>query len=185
MGDSYMISSRKIIRKAAAGALAMVMLSSMLMPSIGTSAAEGSTASSNVSTSTLITPNSVDPLYNNPVIDSETDLTTPVPHRKVMGHFEGTDKKFTFYFPAKSKFTGRFYQLVYPLQDENATNVNVSFGADSGAYTVQTNGGGGYRVDAAAAQFSRTVAAKYYGWSGRIYGYIYGGSGGSFRPLVR
>ncbi|MEK5061430.1 Tat pathway signal sequence domain protein [Paenibacillus sp. FSL H7-0326] len=178
-----MISSRKIIRKAAAGALAMVMLSSMLMPSIGTSAAEGSTASSNVSTSTLITPNSVDPLYNNPVIDSETDLTTPVPHRKVMGHFEGTDKKFTFYFPAKSKFTGRFYQLVYPLQDENATNVNVSFGADSGAYTVQTNGGGGYRVDAAAAQFSRTVAAKYYGWSGRIYGYIYGGSGGSFQTI--
>ncbi|WP_028609700.1 PKD domain-containing protein [Paenibacillus harenae] len=176
-----MISSRKLIRKAATGALAMVMLSSMLVPI--TSAAESSTASLNVSASTLITPESVDPLYNRPVIDSETDLTTPVPHRKVSGHFEGTDKKFTFYFPAKNKFTGRFFQNVYPLQDENATDVNVNFGADSGAYTVQTNGGGGYRVDAAAAKFSRTVAAKYYGWSGRIYGYIYGGSGGSFQTI--
>ena len=48
---------------------------------------------------------------------------------------------------------------------------------------MQTNGGGGYRVDAAAAKFSKTVAAKYYGWSGRIYGYIYGGSGGSYQTI--
>lgn len=182
-GDSHMISSRKIVCKAAAGALAMVMLSSLLIPSTGTFAEAGSTAPQNVSASTLVAPDSVDPLYNNPVIDSETDLTTPVPHRKVSGHFEGTDKKFNFYFPVKSKFTGRFFQNVYPLQDENATDVNFSFGSDSGAYTVQTNGGGGYRVDAAAAKFSRTVAAKYYGWTGRIYGYIYGGSGGSYQTI--
>lgn len=171
------------VRKAATGVFVMVMVSSLLLAGKGTLAAEGTTTSTNVSVSILVTPESIDPLYNRPVIDSETDLTTPVPHRKVSGHFEGTDKKFTFYFPSKKTFAGRFFQNVYPLQDENATDVNVSFGADSGAYTVQTNGGGGYRVDAAAAKFSRIVAAKYYGWFGRIYGYIYGGSGGSYQTI--
>ena len=55
-----------------------------------------------------------------------------------------------------------------PVGDENAEDgvppdfgppARIAFGADSGAYTVQTNGGGGYRVDAAAAKFSKTVAA--------------------------
>ncbi|WP_342043600.1 Tat pathway signal sequence domain protein [Bacillus sp. OTU2372] len=130
-----------------------------------------------------ITADCEDPLYNRPVIDSESDHTTPVPHHKVSGHFEGTDKRFNFYFPLKSQWKGRFFHLVYPLIDENATDETLSFGADSGAYTVQTNGGGGYRVDAAAAKFSRTVAASYYGSSERIYGYIYGGSGGSFQTI--
>ncbi|MGF7031516.1 plastocyanin [Paenibacillus mucilaginosus] len=178
-----MISSKNVIRKASTSAMVVIMLSTLLMTNTGASAAVGSTASKNVNASKMVTPDSADPLYNRPVIDSETDLAAPVPHRKVSGHFEGTDKKFTFYFPEKSKFTGRFFQNVYPLQDENAADVNISFGADSGAYTVQTNGGGGYRVDAAAAKFSRTAAAKYYGWSGRIYGYIYGGSGGSYQTI--
>ncbi|WP_254450146.1 PKD domain-containing protein [Cohnella herbarum] len=125
----------------------------------------------------------VDPLYNRPIIDSQSDETVPVPHHKVTGHFEGTDKKFNFYFPPKKQWQGRLFNLVYPLQDENATDVTISFGADSGAYTVQTNGGGGYRVDAAAVKFSKTVAAKYYGTSKRIYGYIYGGSGGSYQTI--
>ncbi|WP_337102480.1 Tat pathway signal sequence domain protein [Paenibacillus sp. YIM B09110] len=177
-----MVFTKKFVRKAAAGVMATVMLSSFLLPSTGASAAEGASSPNPIMT-TLVTADSVDPLYNKPIIDNETDLTNPVPHHKVSGHFEGTDKKFTFYLPPKSQFKGRFFQLVYPLQDQNATDVNVSFGADSGAYTVQTNGGGGYRVDAAAAKFSKTVAAKYYGWSGRIYGYIYGGSGGSFQTI--
>jgi hypothetical protein len=130
-----------------------------------------------------ITADSVDPQYNCPVIDSESDYTMPVPHHMVSGHFEGTNKKFNFYFPLKSQWKGRFLHLVYPLIDENATDETISFGADSGAYTVQTNGGGGYPVDAAAAKFSRTVAASYYGTSERIYGYIYGGSGGSFQTI--
>jgi len=131
----------------------------------------------------FVTADSVDPLYNIPVIDSKTDHTAPVPHHKVSGHFEGTDYKFNFYFPTKNQWKGRFFQLVYPLWDENASDETISFGADSGAYTVQTNGNGGYRVDAAAAKFSKTVAASYYGTSERIYGYIYGGSGGSFQTI--
>ena len=140
----------------------------------------------------FVTADCVDPLYDEPVIDSETDLTTPVPHHRVSGHFAGTDKRFTFYLPPKEQWDGRFFHLVYPLDDENAEDgvppdfgppARIAFGADSGAYTVQTNGGGGYRVDAAAAKFSKTVAAGYYGTDGRIYGYIYGGSGGSYQTI--
>lgn len=127
-----------------------------------------------------ITSDNEDPLYNQPVIDSQEDLAFPVLHRRVSGYFEGTDKRFSFYFPPKSQWQGRFFQVLYPTNDENATDTAVSFGADSGAYTVQTNGGG-YRVDAAAAKFSRIVASEYYETEERIYGYVYGGSGGSLQ----
>ncbi len=134
-----------------------------------------------------VTAECVDPRYNRPVIDSQTDVTEPVPHHRVSGHFEGTDYRFNFYFPPEEQWEGRFFHKVYPLaayQDENASDETIAFGADSGAYTVQTNGNGGYRVDAAAAKFSETVAADYYGQPDRrIYGYVYGGSGGSFQTI--
>ena len=138
----------------------------------------------------LVTADCVDPTYNQPVIDSATDLTTPVPLHKVSGHFDDsanhdTGTRFNIYLPPKGQWGGRFFQNVYPTQDENASDDNVSFGAASGAYTVQTftNGSFGYRVDAAAAKFSKTVAASYYGSSERIYGYIWGGSGGSYQTI--
>ncbi|WP_212748849.1 hypothetical protein [Nocardia cyriacigeorgica] len=130
-----------------------------------------------------VTADCVDVQYSRPVIDSERDITDPVPVRQVSGHFEGTDKRFTFYFPPEDQWQGRFFQSVYPLVDENALPGDVAFGADSGAYTVQTNGGGGFAVDAAAAKFSKTVAARYYGHAGRIYGYVWGGSGGSYQTI--
>ena len=147
-----------------------------------------------------VTADCVDPTYSNPVIDSETDLTSPVPNHKVSGHFndgQGNDtgKRFNIYLPPTSEWQGRFFQSVYPLQGENAvddpafqppgvgTEGSIAFGASSGAYTVQTNGGSGYRVDAAAAKFSKTVAAAYYGSSQRIFGYVWGGSGGSFQTI--
>ncbi|MDF2790199.1 MAG: hypothetical protein K0S80_3297 [Neobacillus sp.] len=172
-------------RKIKASLCVAVMLSGSMVPNISASAMSSipECAAKEANGPMWITADCVDPLYNRPVIDSQTDLTTPVPHHKVMGHFEGTDKKFTFYFPPKSQWKGRFFQLVYPLIDENATHDSISFGADNGAYTVQTNGGGGYRVDAEAAKFSKKVAASYYGSSKQIYGYIYGGSGGSFQTI--
>lgn len=165
-------------------ALVAGMVCKLWMPNVNVSAAPAQTECAPVGTGNAIwvTAKCVDPLYNRPVIDSESDETAPVPHHKVSGHFEGTDKKFNFYFPPKKQWQGRLFNLVYPLQDENATDVTISFGADSGAYTVQTNGGG-YRVDAAAVKFSKTVAAKYYVTSKRIYGYIYGGSGGSYQTI--
>lgn len=124
-----------------------------------------------------------DPAYRTPVIDSTEDRTSPVPHRRVTGHFQGTDKRFAFFFPPKGQWHGRFFQKAYPTYDENASDTTIAFGADSGAYTVQCASGGGFQVDAAAAVFSRKVAAQYYGTSRRIYGYVYGGSGGSFQTV--
>ena len=71
------------------------------------------------------------------------------------------------------------------------TEDNLLFSLASGAYFVLTNEGGpsaiagdqtigGYRVNAAAAEYSRVVAGQMYG-SARPYGYVFGGSGGCFK----
>lgn len=128
----------------------------------------------------LVTANCTDSDYV-PVIDSETEETSPIAHRKVSGHFNGTESLFNIYLPTNESWQGRFFQVVYPTHTENATDETIAFGADSGGYTVQINGGTGYRADAAAAKFSREVAAEFYQDKRRIYGYIYGGSGGSLQ----
>jgi hypothetical protein len=124
-----------------------------------------------------------DPEYGRPVIDRDEQVSTPTPHRKISGHFEGPGTRFTIHLPPKGRWKGRFFQRVYPLQDEHIEDRTVAFTFDSGAYTVQTNGGAGYRAEAAAAVFARTVAADHYSWRGRIHGYIYGSSGGSFQTI--
>src|SRR3546814_1197779 len=76
----------------------------------------------------------------------------------------------------------------FPIEFEVSTG-NLAFTIDSGAYYVQTNLGGAdraggmadpaiaaYRVNAAAAKYSRVIAAELYG-AHRPYGYIFGGSG--------
>lgn len=135
-----------------------------------------------------VTPDCTDPGFAAPIIDAEEDLAEPVPHRKVSGHFEGADLKFNIYLPPKTLWEGRFFHKVYPLReymDENASDDTIAFGSASGAFTVQTNATSGYRGNAAAAKFAKTVAAEYYGEPDRrIYGYLYGGSGGSFQTVA-
>lgn len=131
-----------------------------------------------------VTMDCVDPLYANPIIDSEQDITTPVAYHRVSGHFDGTTVKFTIDLPPAAQWQGRFFQYTYPTSDENASDQAIAFGAASGGYTVQASGTVGYRHDAATAKFARTVAAAYYGsGSRRIYGYLYGPSGGSFQTV--
>ncbi|MFF7490147.1 PKD domain-containing protein [Streptomyces luteogriseus] len=176
------LTRRRFVRNTAVGAV-MVLGTSAISVS-GASGASRPQCAALVSGGPMwVTPGCDDPTYNRPVIDSERDLTSPVPHRKISGHFDGTDKKFNLYLPPKGQWQSRFFHKVYPLTDENAVDQDIAFGADSGAYVVQTNGGTGYRVDAAAAKFSRTYAAKYYGSSKRIHGYIWGGSGGSYQTI--
>lgn len=132
----------------------------------------------------LVTADCIDPTYANAVIDEQKDVTTPVALHRVSGHFDGTAVKFTIYLPAAKDWKGRFFQYTYPTSIELATDDQVAFGAASGAYTVQASGTGGYRHDAAAAKFAKTVASEYYGsGTARIYGYIYGPSGGSFQTV--
>ncbi|MQY17717.1 PKD domain-containing protein [Nocardia macrotermitis] len=134
---------------------------------------------------------------------STSIATPPVPHRYVHGGFTGTDTRFSLYFPPAQTYRGRFFQHITPVPDsehlaQGATGREdkIGFAFDSGAYFVETNGGGSaaipgdaadstitaYRANAAAAQHSRTIAARIYG-DHRPYGYAYGGSGGAYRTI--
>src|SRR5262245_9732424 len=132
----------------------------------------------------LVTADCVDPRFNKPFVDIDEQRTMPVPHRYVHGGFTGTDAKFSFYFPPREQFQGRFFQNTHQLlTSENGPAGTIAFAIASGAYYVQTNIGGGerattteqavsgkldpavggYRVNAEAAKYSRVKAAEIYG----------------------
>ncbi|MCF8336239.1 MAG: PKD domain-containing protein [Bacteroidales bacterium] len=145
-----------------------------------------------------------DTLFKNPYVDIDEWRDEPVRHRYVHGGFKGNDTRFSFYFPPKEQYEGRFYQYITPFPDsehilqKSGKYDVIKFSAKSGAYAVETNGGGGitpglpgkkkdptigaYRANAASAQFSRIVAAEIYG-AHRTYGYAFGGSGGAYRTI--
>lgn len=151
-----------------------------------------------------VTGDSVDPVYDQPYIAVKEWRSEPVPHWYVHGGFTGTDAKFSFYFPPTDRYERRFFHNTYPMatssdigpfpiQFEVAIG-DLGFTIDSGAYYVQTNLGGSdrtpasdpaigaYRVNAAAAKYSRAVARDLYG-EHRPYGYLFGGSGGSYQVM--
>jgi hypothetical protein len=146
-----------------------------------------------------------DAMFAQPYIDIDEWRDAPVRHRYVHGGFKGTDTRFSFYFPPKAQYQGRFFQYVTPVPDsENLSQGakgeedKIGFSVSSGAYFVETNGGGAastgapgsrvdptiaaYRANAASAQYSRTLAEQMYGPK-RPYGYLFGGSGGGYRTL--
>lgn len=145
-----------------------------------------------------------DEMFADPFVDVDEPRTTPSPHRYVHGGFHGTDTRFSFYFPDADAYQGRFFQHVTPFpQSENLAQIapadhnKVTFANSSGAYFIETNGGGAlagdptggvdptisaYRANAAVARFSRLVANRIFG-PGRVYGYLYGGSGGGYRSI--
>lgn len=149
-----------------------------------------------------------DSLFAEPYIDRQEWRDRPVRHYYVHGGFKGTDTRFSYYLPEAKVYEGRFYQHVTPVPDsENLAQGDpdgafnkIGFAAASGAYFVETNGGGAldltrgsaaladptitaYRANAAAAQFSRHVAGQVYQTEKRPYGYLYGGSGGAYRTI--
>ena len=148
-----------------------------------------------------------DPLFSEPYVDIDEWRDAPVRHRYVHGGFKGTDTRFSFYFPPKEQYQGRFFQHITPTPDSenNATLIpageynKIGSSFASGAYFIETNGGGqidltkgslalrdplitAYKANAAAAAYSRVVALKMYGGK-RPYGYAYGGSGGAYRTI--
>lgn len=146
-----------------------------------------------------------DAMFKEPYIDIDEQRTTPVPHRYVHGGFRGTEARFSFYMPPKEQFGGRFFQYVTPVPDsENLAQTTqagdnlIGYAAASGAIFVETNSGGraatagpaftadptiaAFRANAAAARFARRLAYEAYG-PRRIYGYLFGGSGGGYRTL--
>ena len=150
-----------------------------------------------------VTGESIDPLLTEPYIDVNELRDKPEPHRYVHGGFKGTGARFSFYFPPAERYQGRFHHNTYPLAVSEdigpfpiafaVSTGNLGFTLDSGAYYVQTNMGGAfrqgdptiaaYRVNAAAAKFSRTVASEIYGRAHHPFGYLYGGSGGAYQTI--
>jgi hypothetical protein len=149
-----------------------------------------------------------DPLFAKPYIDIDEWRDTPVRHRYIHGGFEDTQTRFSYYFPPEQQYQGRFIQYItpVPVSENLAPNMpageysKIGFSIDSGAYFIETNGGGevdyttpggtrmdptitAYRANAAAAQYSRAVAQAIYGNGQRPFGYCYGGSGGGFRTI--
>lgn len=143
----------------------------------------------------------VDPKFKEPYVDVDEWRDKPVRHHYIHGGFKGTEARFSFYFPPKEQYQGRFFQKVTPTpSSENLGQQGmgaedfVRFSLLSGAYYVETNEGGlgaiagdqtivGYRVNAASAEYSRALAAQMYGAARRPFGYAFGGSGGAFKTV--
>ncbi|BBE17347.1 hypothetical protein AQPE_1497 [Aquipluma nitroreducens] len=145
-----------------------------------------------------------DSVFSKPFIDIDEWRDKPVRHRYIHGGFEKTETRFSFYFPPKEQYQGHFFQYITPFPDnENLSqgssgeNDKIGFSIVSGAYFIETNGGGktdfsnprandptigAYRANAASAQFSRVVALNIYGGN-RPYGYCFGGTGGAYRTV--
>jgi hypothetical protein len=158
-------------------------------------AAEPAECSTDVGGAVQVTAECTDATYAHPVIDSETDETTPVAHHRVSGHFGGTNIEFNIYLHSqadKSAWDGRFFQFTYPTTFTPGTNTSwatdraIGFALASGGYAVQAGNDFlslGYRHAAAAAKFAERVAADYYDSDRQIFGYLYGPSGGSFQTV--
>jgi hypothetical protein len=150
---------------------------------------------------TKVTGDSVDPYFTQPYVDVDEWRDTPVRHRYVHGGFKDTQTLFSIYFPAKEQFQGRFFQPLPAVagvdntsQRASGPNTPIGFAVASGAYLIDSNQGQGaqyvgdeppipiWRANAAVAKYSRVLANKMYG-PGRVYGYVYGGSGGSYKTF--
>ncbi|MEH0421317.1 Tat pathway signal sequence domain protein [Streptomyces sp. B21-083] len=137
--------------------------------------------------------------FQEPYVDVDEWRDTPVRHRYVHGGFADNDTRFSIYFPPEEAYQGRFFQHITPVpgsehqaQTAHGQEDRISFAVSSGAYFLETNGGGstpgdltfaGFRANAAAARHSRVVAEQVYG-PHRTYGYAYGGSGGGYRTIA-
>jgi Tannase and feruloyl esterase len=146
-----------------------------------------------------------DDFFGQPYIDVDEWREQPAPHRHVHGGFEGTDTRFTFYFPREDAYQGRMYQ---PLEGANAGHED-SFGNEHGnllggldmiirlgGYMVESNMGHigdvldpkagtektiyAFRAAAESARFSKFLAAQIYGQPPH-HSYVWGGSGGGRR----
>jgi hypothetical protein len=150
-----------------------------------------------------------DDFFGDPYLDRDETLAEPVEHRYIHGGFEGTDTRFSFWYPPAERWEGRMYQ---PLEGANAGHEDVfasPLGADIGGLEMTLNRLGGYMVESNMGHIGDVMDPKagldptVYGWraaaetarfskflAGQILGarphhsYVWGGSGGARRsPL--
>lgn len=147
-----------------------------------------------------------DALFERPYIDVDEERDQPTRHRYIHGGFDGTETRFSYYLPPAEAYEGRFFQHITPVPEsehlaigQRGAEDKIGFAFSSGAFFVETNGGGAidlsrpqigadptigaYRANAAVAALAKVVAQSVYG-EHRTYGYAYGGSGGGFRTIA-
>ncbi len=143
----------------------------------------------------------MDDFFGAGFVDVDEWRDTPVRHRYVHGGFEGTDTRFSLWFPEASRYQGRFVQFLQgglggsEHQGELLGAPAIAF--ENGAYFVESNQGHigndlsgikgdmtilAYRASAETARLSRRLAAETYGSEPR-HGYVFGGSGGAVRGV--
>lgn len=137
-----------------------------------------------------------DEKYKEPYVDIDEWKEESVRYHYIHGGFEGTTLKFSFYFPDKDVYEGRFFQFLSPVPGSEDASMGrkgmedkIAFAITHGAYFVESNMGEfdsepvmKFQGSAAAAEYSREVAKKLYG-EHRPYGYVYGGSGGGYKTM--
>ena len=117
-----------------------------------------------------------DPQFQNGYIDIDEMRTRilddgrELPYRYMHGGFEGTNVKFSFCFPLKESYEGRFYQYLspFPGPDEELASLPVTGEDDKiafcllhGAYYVESNMGSGIMfLTAVATILSRRSRTK-------------------------
>lgn len=163
----------------------LALLAGIILQAAGTPVPRNTpTCVSTAAGALVVTPSCLDPDYADVIIDYTANLTSPTDLHLVSGIFANTSTRFNIYLPPKSQFGGRFFQRPYPSNTPNATLDDLGFAAEAGAYVVQVAGKTGYRHEAASAKQARLIAAEYYGVdASTIYGYLFGGSGGSFQTI--
>ena len=87
--------------------------------------------------------------FGEPYVDVDEWRDDPVRHRYVHGGFAGTETRFSIYLPPPEQYEGRFFQHITPVPDsENLAQGavgeedKIGFSIASGAYFLETNGGG-------------------------------------------
>ena len=126
-----------------------------------------------------------------PRILSIEELTDPSPFVRIFGCFgDGSDPQFGVFLPPTEQWKGRFIQKTHPFITLYADNFDLdsddlAFFFNYGGYTITVPAGSssGIVVQASAAHVSRTIAKNYYGYDEKIYGYLFGGSGGSMQTI--
>ena len=141
-----------------------------------------------------------DPMFTEPFVDVDEWRDEPVRHRYVHGGFEGTDCRFSMYFPEAKRYQGRFFHAGPAGAGHRArrrrrapSSGYIEFAVASGRVPgrVEPRARSGVRCrartrpspatapSAAVATYSRALAAEMYG-EHRPYGYVFGGSGGGY-----
>ena len=153
----------------------------------------------------------IDDFFGPPFVDIDEHRTEPFPHRYVHGGFKDTDTRFSFYFPPKEQYGGRFFQMLEGGSGGNEHTLSTPMNSiglghpvlemafkEAGAYVIESNQGHlgndlsglkgdpsilGYRASKQCARFARELAREMYGMAPH-HGYVSGGSGGGYRTWL-